>query len=175
MTIDRDYVTCESAATIVLHARPIGTTPINYSGHGTGYGGTGPRALCDVMISWDTKRSLSQVTCHDCKHALLAIIGQRYGGTIDGRLTPRQLNAREQLERLTMVWTKTDLACDDRAAELARIDQAIVAGPRPVPQAILEDREGAVKRLHDACAAEGEAREDLLEAARAYRREIEGR
>lgn len=77
------------------------------------------------------------------------------------------LLAAGTLDAAGRAWALADRACDDRAAELQGIERAIASSERPVPRALLNDRDAAVIALREACKREGALEEDLRAAARA--------
>ncbi len=64
-------------------------------------------------------------------------------------------------------WARADRAADDRAAEIAGIERAILNIERPVPAALVTAKERASEALRDACQAEATAEHAFREAARA--------
>jgi hypothetical protein len=63
-------------------------------------------------------------------------------------------------------WARADRVADDRAAELLNLERLIARISSPVPPELVRAREIAQRDLTDACQLEGQAEEDLREAAR---------
>ena len=61
-----EFITCESTAAIVLHARRIGISPVTLSGHSA----PRPITLCGTEAAWDTRLPLTAVKCRKCIEVL---------------------------------------------------------------------------------------------------------
>lgn len=71
----------------------------------------------------------------------------------------------KDLHDAAIEWARRDRACDDRAAELNQIEEAIVRIAPRRSEALHADREGAVVKLRIACKEEERARHALEDAS----------
>lgn len=71
-----------------------------------------------------------------------------------------------QINRAAVAWARADRIADDRVAELRNFDEIIAQMKRPIPDEIVAAREDLNREVQDACKLEGQAEDDLRDAAR---------
>jgi hypothetical protein len=71
-----------------------------------------------------------------------------------------------QINRAATAWARADRIADDRTAELQNLDQLIAQMKRPIPPELAMAREAVRREVGDACRLEGQAEDDLRDAAR---------